>query len=152
MELSIIEKASDHSYDLLSNDDNDVLNTLETIKSTDCSYLTEGIRELSSQFRLIKVLVIFILLNPFIRIILTLANKKYFNNEAFDTLLTKDEKFYINLFTLLILILLNGVIILMLHDYTIRAIMFFLNNIYLLVFAIQIYRENKTLNNSYLFN
>jgi hypothetical protein len=149
MELSIIEKNPDVNYDLLSTDDSDIILDFDTKeKTTDCTYLTEGIGELSNQFRPIKVLIIFILLNPFIRLLLTMVNRKYFNGEAFDTLLSKEERHYTNIFTILILLMLNLMIIFMVHDLMFRVILFLLNNIYLLLFTIQIYKEDMDMKNT----
>jgi hypothetical protein len=151
MELSIIEKDPDANYDLLSTDDSDILNTFNdsTEIKNDSLYVFEGINELSNQFRFIKFLVLFIMLNPLVRLILMFLNKNIYDNRLIDTLLSKEEKYFTNILTILILMSLNIFIMTMVHDYAFRAIMLFLNNIYLLIFVIDMYK-NKA--NSYNLN
>jgi hypothetical protein len=145
MELSIKEKSSDVHYDLLSTDDSDILSSLGCIKKDKAAdpMLFSGVKEVSNNFGLLKILVYFILLNPFIRLMLKIIDNKVLNSNTLDSLVNKEEKYYIKLISILILLCLNLVIIGFLHDELFRAILFLINNLYMLYFVYEFYSELK---------
>jgi hypothetical protein len=150
MELSIIEKTDAYDYEAMLSDDEegifDNYNELvekkgDSANNTSVSTVFENVKTISDHHFFIKILIWFILLNPFIKMLLKLLNNKYFDCNAIDKLLTQKEKQYLNIATIIILLAINLLIMLCVHDYAFRAIAYFINNIYLLLFVIDVYHE-----------
>lgn len=125
-----------------------VCNKKQNIEKKPDSIIFKAVKFISQSNFFIKFLVLLILINPFIKLSLYIIGKNnYLRKDLIDLFVSRNEKKIITTLIVFMLLVFNLFIIFSIHEYNLRVLVFFINNIYLLIFVINTYFEEFRLEN-----